>query len=89
MENPYFLLASYSVNDDTISNAIFRRWTARKGWREIDPERGRFILKPYLAKDTFGAIHRTTTNITAFLTLFLLFLIGLRGYNETTNLAGD
>ncbi len=29
-------------------NAIVRRWTARKGWREIDPERGRFILKPDL-----------------------------------------
>ncbi len=32
-----------------MGNAGYRRRTARKGWREIDPERGRFILKPYLA----------------------------------------
>jgi hypothetical protein len=50
MENSYFIPAFYSVNDDTISNAMVRRWTARKGWREIDPERGRFILKTHLPK---------------------------------------
>src|SRR5208337_4984112 len=26
-------------------NAVYRRWTARKGWRENDPERGLFILE--------------------------------------------
>lgn len=26
-------------------NAVYRRWTARKGWREKDPERGLFILE--------------------------------------------
>jgi hypothetical protein len=29
-----------------ILNAVFRRWTARKGWRETGPERGLFILQP-------------------------------------------
>ena len=48
MEIPYFLLASSLVKYDTMVNAIARRWTVRKGWREIDPERGRFILEPYL-----------------------------------------
>jgi len=43
MEISYFFLASYLANNDIIVNAIVRRWTARKGWREIDPERGRFI----------------------------------------------
>lgn len=28
---------------ETIVNAGFRRWTARKGWRESGPERGLFI----------------------------------------------
>jgi hypothetical protein len=33
----------------TICNAVFRRWTARKGWRETGPERGLFILQPNLS----------------------------------------
>jgi hypothetical protein len=28
----------------TVFNAVLRRWTARKGWRETGPERGFFIL---------------------------------------------
>ena len=30
-------------NYETMINAVFRRWTARKGWRESGPERGLFI----------------------------------------------
>ena len=30
-------------------NVNARRWTARKGWREIAPARGRFILEPDFA----------------------------------------
>jgi hypothetical protein len=30
-------------NCETMINAVFRRWTARKGWRESGPERGLFI----------------------------------------------
>ena len=31
--------------------------------REIDPERGRFILKPHLPVDIIGTIHQTLSTI--------------------------
>jgi hypothetical protein len=34
---------------DNDGNAVIRRWTARKGWRETDPERGRFFLENHLS----------------------------------------
>ena len=36
------------VARQAICNAVLRRWTARKGWRETGPERGLFILQPNL-----------------------------------------
>ena len=39
------LLASRPLSDRNTINAGYRRWTARKGWREQDPQRGLFILE--------------------------------------------